>query len=177
MEPLRENRNLQSGWYCIGELLTGDADDNPEETGNCPSLVLMYEHHTKNKGDLGVLKAQVDLFEKGYLILNPATEHAPFDLVAYKAGRFIRVQVKYRGVVNGRIEVPFKTTWADRNGTHTHHYDKGEVDVVCLYCPDTDKCNYIDVKLFQSSVTLRVEPPKNGQKANVHFADDYCQVP
>jgi hypothetical protein len=137
----------------------------------------MIKHHTKNKGDLGVLKAQVDLFEKGYLILNPVTEHAPFDLVAYRDGRFIRVQVKYRRVVNGRIEVPFKTTWTDRNGTHTNLYDKGEVDLFCVYSPDTDKCYYIDPNRFQCSVSLRVEPPKNGQKANIHFADDYCQVP
>ncbi|MCZ2258066.1 hypothetical protein KSU66_06130 [Sporosarcina sp. G11-34] len=47
----------------------------------------MY-HHTKNKGDLGVLKAQVDLHQKGYLILNPLTEHAPFDLVVYKENNF-----------------------------------------------------------------------------------------
>ncbi|WP_180230119.1 hypothetical protein [Bacillus sp. AFS073361] len=34
------------------------------------------KHHTKSKGDLGVLKAQVDLYEKGYMILLPHTEHA-----------------------------------------------------------------------------------------------------
>ncbi len=34
------------------------------------------KHHTKDKGDLGVLKAQLDLFEKGYTILLPYTEHA-----------------------------------------------------------------------------------------------------
>jgi len=28
-------------------------------------------HHTKEKGDLGVLKAQLDLFEQGFMILNP----------------------------------------------------------------------------------------------------------
>ncbi|HDR4901174.1 hypothetical protein OCF11_05865 [Bacillus cereus] len=36
----------------------------------------MY-HHTKTKGDLAVLKAQVDLYEKGYMILTPQTEHSP----------------------------------------------------------------------------------------------------
>jgi hypothetical protein len=56
----------------------------------------MYKHHTKSKGDLGILKAKLDLFEQGYLILNPETEHAPFDIVAYKKGNFRRVQVKYR---------------------------------------------------------------------------------
>lgn len=48
-------------------------------------------HHTKNKGDLGVLKAQVDLHQKGYLILIPHTEQSPFDLVVYKDGYFKRV--------------------------------------------------------------------------------------
>jgi hypothetical protein len=56
------------------------------------------KHHTKSKGDLGVLKAQVDLYEKGYMILHPQTEHAPFDLVVYKDKNFKRVQVKYRNL-------------------------------------------------------------------------------
>jgi len=56
----------------------------------------MASHHTKDKGDLGVLKAQIDLFEQGFTIFVPLTEHCPFDLVAYKDGEFRRVQVKYR---------------------------------------------------------------------------------
>ncbi len=28
--------------------------------------VTMASHHTKDKGDLGVLKAQIDLFEQGF---------------------------------------------------------------------------------------------------------------
>ena len=55
----------------------------------------MALHHTKNKGDLGVLKAQLDLFEQGFTVRVPLTEHLPFDLVAYKEGEFRRVQVKY----------------------------------------------------------------------------------
>ena len=41
-------------------------------------------HHTKDKGDLGVLKAQIDLFEQGFTLFVPLTEHRPFDLVAYR---------------------------------------------------------------------------------------------
>ena len=37
-------------------------------------------HRTKEQGDLGVLKAQVDLFEQGFTILLPQTERSPFDL-------------------------------------------------------------------------------------------------
>ncbi len=53
-------------------------------------------HPTKNKGDLGVLKAQADLCTKGYLVLIPLSEHSLFDLVAYKDRDFLRIQVKFR---------------------------------------------------------------------------------
>lgn len=38
----------------------------------------MGRHHTKDKGDLGVAKAHADLVGKGFYVLFPATEHAPF---------------------------------------------------------------------------------------------------
>ena len=136
------------------------------------------DHHTKSKGDLGVLKAQVDLLEQGYAVLLPLTEHCPFDLVAYKEGEFRRVQVKYRSVGRfGTIDVKFSTCWTDRHGTHTVSIDKGEVDVYCIYCPDTDNCYYLEPQSFGSSASLRVETPKNSQRKRVHFADDYRRVP
>jgi hypothetical protein len=66
----------------------------------------MRYHHTKNKGDLGLVQAMADLTAKGWAILVPLTEHEAFDLVAYRDGRFLRVQVKYRAAVNGVIEIP-----------------------------------------------------------------------
>lgn len=60
----------------------------------------MVRHHTKDKGDLGVAKVFADLVSKGFMVLFPATEHAPFDLVAYDGG-FLRVQVKYRSAPAG----------------------------------------------------------------------------
>jgi len=48
----------------------------------------MRYHHTKNKGDLGLVQAMADLAEKGWSILVPLTEHEAFDLVAHRDGRF-----------------------------------------------------------------------------------------
>ncbi|TVS14008.1 MAG: hypothetical protein EA419_00435 [Wenzhouxiangella sp.] len=135
-------------------------------------------HHTKEKGDLGVLKAQVDLFEQGFAILLPMTEHAPFDLVAYRGGRFLRIQVKYRKLDRtGKLEVKFWTSWADRNGTHSVPVDKKEVDIYCVYCPDTDECYYLDPDVFGYSACLRVKATKNRQSRRVHFAKDFRRVP
>ena len=133
--------------------------------------VAMMSHHTKDKGDLGVLKAQIDLFEQGFVIFTAQTEHCPFDLVAYKGGEFRRVQVKYRAVDrHGTCQVKFASSWADRNGTHTKPVDKDEVDLYCIYCPDTDQCYYIEPARFGSNVSLRVRAPKNRQQKHVNFA-------
>jgi hypothetical protein len=137
----------------------------------------MRDHHTKNKGDLGVLKAQLDLYEKGYLILTPQTEHSPFDLVGYKNKKFLRIQVKYRTAKNDKIEVPFRTCWADKNGTHTQDYDKNEIDLMCVYCPDTDKCYYVNPQECNKTFNLRLSTPKNNQKNGIHLAEDYLNIP
>lgn len=135
-------------------------------------------HHTKSKGDLGVLKAQVDLFEQGFTICVPQTEHAPFDLAVYRNGEFLRVQVKYRKVDrHGKIDIKFSTCWTDRHGTHTVLVNKREVDLYCVYCPDTDECYYLKPNSFQSNATLRVRAPQNGQSRGVNFAEDFRRVP
>jgi len=135
-------------------------------------------HHTKEKGDLGVLKAQLDLFEQGFTILNPLTEHAPFDLVAYRKGGFRRIQVKHRRLdQTGKLEIRFSTCWADKNGTHVVPVDKAEVDLFCVYCPDTDECYYLNPSDFGASACLRVDPPKNGQVKGVRLAADFRRVP
>ncbi|MBO1579343.1 MULTISPECIES: group I intron-associated PD-(D/E)XK endonuclease [Bacillus] len=136
----------------------------------------MY-HHTKTKGDLGVLKAQVDLYEKGYMILIPHTEHSPFDLVIYKDGLFKRVQVKYRELnEKGMLEIRFRSSYSTKNGVAIKNTDKEEIDIYCVYCPQTDLCYYFDPKVFCKSISLRIDPPKNHQQKNIKFADDYREI-
>ncbi|WP_226673283.1 group I intron-associated PD-(D/E)XK endonuclease [Rossellomorea aquimaris] len=135
-------------------------------------------HHTKDKGDLGILKAQVDLHQKGYMILNPLTEHAPFDIVIYKDGEFKRVQVKYRELNSkGTLEIRFRSTYSDSKGVQSKDVNKEEIDVYCVYCPQTDECYYFNPKLFLKSLTLRVNVPKNNQKEHIRYALDYREVP
>lgn len=137
----------------------------------------MRKHHTKNKGDLGVLKAQVALCEAGYLPLLPQSEHSEFDLVGYKDGKFKRIQVKYRAKDNtGKLSVRFASSWADKNGSHTVPVDKSEIDLYCVYCPDTDECYWLDPKKFDKCVTLRVTPSANGQSKGIHEASDYTKL-
>ncbi|WP_183095010.1 group I intron-associated PD-(D/E)XK endonuclease [Nocardioides stalactiti] len=134
-------------------------------------------HHTKDKGDLGVAKAFADLVSQGYIVLMPATEHAPFDLVIFREGRFGRVQVKYRALKAGTVFAEFHTGWTDRHGVHKKPLDKSTVDLFCIYCPDTDACYYVRPADHRKSVKLRVTPTLNGQKVGVLNAEDYRRVP
>ena len=84
-------------------------------------------------------------------MLFPATEHAPFDLVAYAAGQFHRLQV-----------TPL---------------DKGAIDSVCIYCPETDECYYVRPDAHGTSVTLRIVPSRNGQQARVLDAAAFRELP
>ena len=136
------------------------------------------EHHTKNKGDLGVLKAQVDLCLKGFLILTPLSEHTPFDIVAYKDSRFIRIQVKFRSINSkGFLFVRFSSSYSTSKGYVENPVDKSEIDLYCVYCPDTDKCYYFDPKKFNSTVNIRINKSLNNQNKNIHYADDYLIIP
>jgi hypothetical protein len=135
-------------------------------------------HHTKDKGDLGVFKAQADLAAQGYMILHPQTEHAPFDVVIYRERVFGRVQVRYRRCDRrGCLEVHLRSIWNDRHGTHRRLMNKDEVDIVCIYCPDTDKCYYFDPRQINRAITLRVTPTRNGQRKAVRPAEEYRKVP
>ena len=138
----------------------------------------MILHHTKTKGDLGVLKVKVDLFLQECLICSPETEHAPFDLVIFKNGMFKTVQVKYRNLSQfGNLVIPFSTSYSTSQGVFTKKINKTIVDIYAVYCPQTDCCYYLETRKFKESITLRVHAPRNNQTARVHFADDYRKVP
>jgi hypothetical protein len=135
-------------------------------------------HHTKDKGDIGVLKAQADLAVQGYLVLLPLTEHSPFDLVIYRKRTFKRVQVKYRSCNRrGCLEIRFHSIWNDRHGCHRVPMQREEVDIICVYCPDTDECYYFDPTRFRTCLSLRVRPTTNNQVSAVKRAIDYRRVP
>jgi hypothetical protein len=139
----------------------------------------MKQHHTKNKGDLGVLKAQADLCSKGFLVCLPLSEHSPFDLVIYQNCNFKRVQVKARSIKKGSLSVRFEHSYSDSKGVHTKKVDIDSIDVYCVYCIDNDECYYFNAKEFSknSTVSLRVDIPKNSQGQNVNWAKNYREVP
>lgn len=110
-------------------------------------------HHTKNKGDLAVVKAIADLVCKGYSVFTPvASEHLRFDLVAYKDYQCYRIQVKYNssGVLSG------KTSWVDKTENHYKYYEPNDFDYYALYLPHLDKLVYPSISFAGCTITTEV---------------------
>jgi hypothetical protein len=134
-------------------------------------------HHTKAKADIGLAKVISDLTTKGYIPCIPLSEHQPYDIVAIgKNGVALKLQVKYATLKsNGTVEVRFRTSWTDKNGTHIKHYSKDEFDFYAIYCPEKDAVIYIP-NTPGCPKAVRFEKTANNQSCNVKWANDYLKL-
>lgn len=132
----------------------------------------MIQHHTKTKGDKGVGFVVADLLSKGIQVAFPLSEHLPFDLIGiYPNGILKKISVKYREARDNKISISFRSSYADKNGSHVSPLDKKEVDLFAVYCPDTNKVYYFDHNKFNKSVSFDITQVKKRQRS--HLADDY----
>ena len=134
-------------------------------------------HHTKVKADIGVAKVIADLTTKGYVPCIPLSEHQPYDLVVVMDNDIIvKLQVKYTALKsNGTIEVKFRTSWADKNGTHIKKYSENDFDHYAIYCPDKDVVLYVSNTL-DCPKAIRFDKTRNNQDKHVKWANDYLSI-
>ncbi len=130
-------------------------------------------HHTKVKADLGVAKCIADIIGKGYVPCIPLSEHQPYDIVVVlDDGSTAKLQVKYATLKHGAVEIKFRTSWADKHGSHTKYYSETDFDYYAVYCPEKDRVLYVPNKSTCPKV-IRFEKTLNNQGRFVKWADDY----
>lgn len=63
-------------------------------------------------------------------------------------------------------------------GIRARTYSAEEIDAVGVFCDDLHECFLIPIELVgpQGSISLRIAPPRNSQRASVHWAPDH-QLP
>lgn len=125
---------------------------------------------TYEKGNLSEAKFLADALEKGYTVLVPFGGGCRYDLVLDKDNTLIKIQVKTGKLKDGRIT--FQTTSNNRGvGRKPYH---GEVDFIGVYCPQNDTSYLVPIsKTGTSSMSLRVQIPKNKQVKNINLANQY----
>lgn len=118
-------------------------------------------HHTKDKGDIAVALVIADLTVKGYTCFTPImSEHLPFDIIAYKYKESKRIQVKY----SSSGEIPARTSWSDKNGSHVRYYDENDFDYYAIYSPQLNKIMYPSIKYRGKIISYAI--PNSANKFN-----------
>ena len=130
--------------------------------------------HTKTKGAIAELAVASWLISNQWRVLFPFGENSRYDLVAERAGRFVRVQVKYVTPKNGVLPVKCSST----NNWNTKRYNKREIDVIAAYDSIGKVIYFVPVSLIndQHQLLLRLTPTKNCQREGVRFARDFTKL-
>ena len=133
---------------------------------------------TTARGLLTELRVQVRLAELGAGILLPAGHDHPFDMVAYRAGRYSRVQAKtlfpgrWGGRANGTLRLSLSSVVDRAGGRATKVLTPADCDVVVGFDPDGERF-YAMVPDRRAMVFLRLTPTLNNNTKRINLAVDY----
>ncbi len=108
-------------------------------------------------------------------VLRPMTERGRHDLAFEVGGRLLRVQCKWAGVRGEVVMVNLRSSYLTKTREVRSAYSAGEIDAVAAYCEELERCYLLPVELIQGmyAIQLRLHPPRNGQRAALHWATEY----
>ena len=131
--------------------------------------------HPKDVGDRTTLAVMLALVELGYGVSVPFGENTRYDLVVENGHRLLRVQCKTGRLYDGVIVFRTASSYAHHpNPKPRQRHYVGQVDAFAVYCPRTGDVYLIPIgDLPMEEATLRIDPPRNGQRKLVRFAADY----
>ena len=127
------------------------------------------------KGQLAVSKAELRAVELGYVPSRPLFD-SRYDMIIDDRKKLQRVQVKYANGKPSNTEgaVVVKLEYNDRTN-HSYTYNITEVDALVVYIPRIDKLCWLPPRVYagKKRLSIRIEPPKNGQRVGLVLASDY----
>jgi hypothetical protein len=130
---------------------------------------------TSSMGEVSRWQIIAALTRRRKHLLTPIGDHLRYDLVIDDEGTFLRVQCKTGRLRNGAVWFPACSRCSRKgpNGYVRRTY-RGEIELFGVYCPDNGKCYLVPVgEVASISGCLRTDPPGNGQKTRIHWAEDY----
>jgi hypothetical protein len=130
---------------------------------------------TKEIGELSEAKVLVELKSLGFTVSTPFGDNAKYDLIFDDGSSLHKVQVK-TGRLKDRGVVSFNTATRGHNTDNTYQkeYTEEDIDVFVVYCPQNENLYAVDVEdAPNSSMSLRVEEPGNGQTKGINMAEDF----
>jgi prevent-host-death family protein len=135
----------------------------------------MGELSTNQKGAIAEEAITLAATTLGVVVSRPNTD-ARYDLILDAGGRPLKVQCKWASLRGSVIGVNTRGSWFSPGRGYVHsHYAGAEIDAIAAYCHALSSCYLIPESEIdgQTQIHLRLDPPRNGQRAAVHYASDY----
>src|SRR6185503_16057978 len=128
----------------------------------------------KHLGDIAQGAVIGKLAEFGILCAIPMTDNMPFDIIAIANNKLFRIQVKGSSDTR-RGGTYFKLSSSDWYTGKRTVYNIDMCDLIACYNYNTKDVYILEPKDFvnRSGITIRHEPPKQNQKVNCNFKEDY----
>ena len=128
---------------------------------------------TKQLGLMGELYAKYDFVKAGWDVCSPEGDYAPYDFIAIKDRKILKIQVKTAQTSRFEDKVSF-----DIRSTNYHcekRYNETDCEYIYLFDIPREKGFLINIQEVKdtTSVTIRYTRPKNNQMSGVRMEEEY----
>lgn len=140
-----------------------------------PSKKHEVKMNSKRIGNIGEAKVLSKFVELGIPVYLPFGDNEKADLIAEFNGKLNKIQVKTSiKAEEGKMKFDLTSTIRKQKDYIKFNYSIENIDYFALYNIERDKVFLISVEeTGDTAVTIRYEPPKNGQKVGIRFEKDY----
>ena len=132
--------------------------------------------HPKDVGDDSTLAIMLALKRAGFRILMPFGENTRYDLVTDDGSNLRKVQCKTGRLRAGAVIFATCSHYAHHPNPKLPRRDyQGQIDDFAVFCPSLGAVYLVPIEDLETTTygTLRVDPPRNGQRKRIKFAAAY----
>ena len=136
----------------------------------------MFVHDPNHKGNVAEAAIAAEAIRLGVDVIKPLVEHTRYDLIFDLRPPLLRVQCKWAPLSDGVVRVNLMSSHYTSGGKQIRtRYSADEVDALAAYCEELDQCYLLPISLVAGmrSIQLRLQPPRNGQRAALNWADNF----
>jgi PD-(D/E)XK endonuclease len=128
------------------------------------------------RGTISEMAIALEAVQLGVEVFKPLSEHSRADLIFGIADHLYRVQCKSASLKGEVLQISLVSSWHTPQGYVRNKYTADEVDLVAAYCHELHRSYLVPfdrVEEGKSGIHVRLTPPKNGQRASIHYASEY----
>ena len=128
--------------------------------------------HSKQLGEIGVLRVAAHLISKGYSVFSELGDLSRVDLIVLVDKRPLKIQVKTRNIKDGIVAVDSRKSGPG----YSYRYQPDDVDVFAIYVPQRDLILFLNVEEVLKAkgvMVIRMHKTKNNQHKGVNWYENY----